>query len=399
MVEGIRATEEALRGLRQEFMKTFVYGAEQDGSEVVPSSLETPEQRGFVERHGQMFKDMLYKTMEQCSCTDWPHWFEIVDQVVATKNRLASRGGYSPMQRVFGYQMKVPGMPLSDGEADTAVQSRLLVGDEAIRRAMETREAAAKSFHEVEGHRAAATHGPRPFFDYQPGQAVFFWRRGADASRRPANYFWHGPARVVAVQLPGTVWIAYNRHLVKAAPEKLRPASQEEMMSLSGWLDGLSSLKKQFNSDELKNMIDLSKEDSGELPGTSQDYWRTVVGYVVRVHLEPRERMFRPRTEELPVREDELEDVRISRMVLEDGTEHEETTAWKDETGRSDPAHGSVWTGETWFKLSSQVGGPLPGSAPYVRYTKKARLGAPEAEYEHARQQVPPPPGLSDESI
>ena len=385
--------------LGKEFMQAFVYGAEQDGSEVIPSSLETPEQRGFVERHGQMYKEMLYKTMEQCSCSDWPHWFEIVDHVCATKNRLSSRGGYSPMQRVFGYQLRLPGMPFSDGDNDTGVQSQVYMGEESMRRAMETREAAAKSFHELEcaqALRAAATHGPRPHYDYQPGQVVFFWRRGADASRKPANYFWHGPARVVAVQLPTTVWLSYNRHLVKAAPEKLRPASSEESLSLSGWIDGLSHVKRQFMSDELKNLIDLSKEESNDLTPAPEDYWRVVVGYIVRVHLVSRERYYRPTDVELPVALEEIEDVRISKMTLEDGTTLETTTSWKEEQGRHDPEHGQAWTGETWFRLLPRPDGPLPGAQPRVRYSKKARLGAAEENYERQQPASVPPPGLPE---
>ena len=92
--------------------------------------------------------------------------------------------------------------------------------------------------------------GPRPHYAYETGQAVYFWRRGTDAARKPAIYFWHGPARVVATQLPHTVWLSYNHHLVKAAPEKLRPASEEEFFSLSGWLDGISNAKKQFEGRE-----------------------------------------------------------------------------------------------------------------------------------------------------
>ena len=65
----------------------------------------------------------------------------------------------------------------------------------------EIRKQAAITFHEVDCQqvlRAAATHGPRLVHDYQVGQAVYFWKRGADASRKVANTFWHGPPRMVA---------------------------------------------------------------------------------------------------------------------------------------------------------------------------------------------------------
>ena len=40
---------------------------------------------------------------------------------------------------------------------------------------MDIRESASKAFHEIDCRQAvlaAATHGPRPHYDYQPGQAV-----------------------------------------------------------------------------------------------------------------------------------------------------------------------------------------------------------------------------------
>ena len=57
-------------------------------------------------------------------------------------------------------------------------------------RAMDIRRAASVAFHEIDCQqavRAAATHGPRPHYNYETGQAVYFWRRGTDPARRSAN--------------------------------------------------------------------------------------------------------------------------------------------------------------------------------------------------------------------
>ena len=61
------------------------------------------------------------------------------------------------------------------------------------------------------------------------------------------------------------MWISYNHHLVKAAPEKLRPASEEENLSISGWLDGIGHAKKQFETADIKGMIDLFKKKNHQL--------------------------------------------------------------------------------------------------------------------------------------
>ena len=159
------APRKLLCDLGREFQKQFETLAEADGSELLPSSLESPEQRGFVERHGQLFKDVFYKTIEQTKCSTWDEWYQTIDLACSTKNRLLTRGGYSPAQRVFGYQQRIPGGLMSDGEGDLAVQSLAASGDVDVSRAMMIRKAASQAFHEVDCQqaiRAAATHGP-PF--------------------------------------------------------------------------------------------------------------------------------------------------------------------------------------------------------------------------------------------
>ena len=339
--------------LGKEFQKEFETMAEADGTELLPSSLETPEQRGLVERHGQLFKEMFYKTVEQTKCDNWEDWYKHIDMVCFTKNRLSSRGGYSPAQRVFGYQQRIPGYLMSEGGSDLAVQSLSAAGDVGVARAMEIRKAASTAFHEVEcaqAIRAAATHGPRPHHTYETGQAVYFWRRGTDPARRPAIYFWHGPARVVATQLPNTVWLSYNHHLVKAAPEKLRPAAEEESLSLSGWLEGISNAKKQFEQDKIKGLIDLTADPDALPPEGDQDYWYKDGTFWIRVHIQPRKKLFQPddHQDELPFQIEHIKSWRRSKMILPDGTEQNLEDQW---TIRAEyPAHGQLWTGETWFE-------------------------------------------------
>ena len=390
--------------LGREFQKEFENLAEADGTELLPSSLETPEQRGFVERQGQLFKDMFHKTMEQIQCSDWASWHQTLDLVCFTKNRLLSRGGYSPAQRVFGYQQRIPGALMSEGGSDLAVQSLASIGDTEVARAMEIRKAASCAFHEIDCQqavRAAATHGPRPHYAYETGQAVYFWRRGTDAARKPAIYFWHGPARVVATQLPHTVWLSYNHHLVKAAPEKLRPASEEEFFSLSGWLDGISNAKKQFEAEKIKGLIDLSKEPEGPLPDEEHDYWRQSGNFWIRVHVEPRKEFFQPMNSDpdLPFLTEHLKPWRKTRMIFDGGAEETIEDNWTFQANV--PPHGESWTGETWFEMHD-------GNQPPPQLHK--REVQPEPLPRRLRQKtspveinnpvtISPPPGLPEPPI
>ena len=73
---------------------TSALSTERDGTEVVPSSLEAPYQRGLTERAGGVFKDILYKAMKDYDCQSEPEWRELVDITCMTRNRLLIRGGW-----------------------------------------------------------------------------------------------------------------------------------------------------------------------------------------------------------------------------------------------------------------------------------------------------------------
>ena len=394
--------------LGKEFRKEFEHLAESDGSELLPSSLETPEQRGLVERQGQLFKSMFAKTLEQTQCENWDQWQQTIDLVCCTKNRLLSRGGFSPAQRVFGYQQRIPGGLMSDGGGDLAVQSLAAAGDLTVSRAMDIRRAASIAFHEIDCQqavRAAATHGPRPHYNYEVGQAVYFWRRGTDPARRSANYFWHGPARVVATQLPSTVWLSYNHHLVKAAPEKIRPAAEEEFASLSGWLEGISNAKKQFETAKVHGMIDLSEDPTIPIGSEEeQDYWRREGSFWVRVHLQPRTKLFRPDLEpELPFEIEDIQTIRRTLIKFPGGNQEEIEDQWT--TGADQLPKGETWTGETWFTdkqdmIADEPQLQRPHLPPPERRVRKKSRSIPPPELPHPEPPpqpelpIPAPPGL-----
>ena len=138
------------------------------------------------------------------------------------------------------------------------------IGDLQARKAMEMRKAAAFAFHSADCEvalRSATLAGPRVHRDYEPGQAVFFWRKGSGTNKKTRDSYWHGPGRVIMTALPGAVWIAYQDNVVKAAPERVRPAAEEESLSLSGWLSGLSQMREKFERMPAKGFVDLTKDD------------------------------------------------------------------------------------------------------------------------------------------
>ena len=126
--------------LGTEYKSSFRRQCERDGTEVVPSSLEAPYQRGLTERAGGVFKDILYKAMKDYDCQSEPEWRELVDITCMTRNRLLIRGGYSPIQRVIGYCQRLPGDLLSGGEDDHMAASLVKIGDGPAEQAMKMRQ-------------------------------------------------------------------------------------------------------------------------------------------------------------------------------------------------------------------------------------------------------------------
>ncbi|CAE7770550.1 RE2 [Symbiodinium sp. CCMP2456] len=246
-----------------EFKGTFKTRASRDGIHVEPSSLESPFQRGSTERHGKTFKLILSKAMNQYTCQDYDTRRSLVDTTIMMKNRLANRGGFSPVQRVLGYLPRIPGGLLSSDSKDLEASRPDTVGDRTIQDAMAMRKAAATAFFAADCDQAlknALAAGPRPQIEYVAGQMVYFYRIGHSKSGGRIPDLWCGPARVIMTDLPGTLWLSYQGGVVKASPERVRPASQEELLTISGWLEGLSQVKKDFEQNPKRGYVDLSNE-------------------------------------------------------------------------------------------------------------------------------------------
>ena len=125
------------------------------------------------------------------------------------------------------------------------------IGDTDASKAMRMRKAAAIALHEADcdqALRAATLAGRRQHQNVEVGQAIYFWRRGAGTHKKTRTSYWQGPGRVVMTSLPNAVWMAYQGSLVKAASKRTRPATEEEALSLSGWMHGLSPARGMFET-------------------------------------------------------------------------------------------------------------------------------------------------------
>ena len=139
------------------------------------------------------------------------------------------RGGFGAYQRVFGRPIRLPEGIHLDELPSMEVVSRACGPDEELRRSIEMRKLAVEKFQEADSAdrwRRALHRRTRPDRNhFEIGDKVFFWRHFMD---RTSEECWHGPARVLQVEKPGSVWITYQGGLLKCSPEQLRPAAPEE---------------------------------------------------------------------------------------------------------------------------------------------------------------------------
>jgi hypothetical protein len=380
--------EKLYTDLGREFKGVFEIGAEQDSTFIEPSSLEMPTQRSITERAGRSFKEVLTRTVMQVACNTYEEWLNVVDIVNMTCNRLMNKSGYSPIQRVLGFSPRIPGGLMTGGGNDLATASRR-GGDLQIQRAEEIRLAAAKAFHEADSCQAlrnAVTGGPRPIKDFEVGQLVYFWRKGTDGPKKNTYSFWRGPGRVVLTSPPSTVWINYRGFIVKAAPEQLRLATEEERFTLTGWINDLTGTREELDKIPRQGYIDLSKEpfpigenedeqiqDQKEdgpkyrLHGKTakdqvavrhsddnQDEWvlDEQLGLLHRIHRQPREGYFQPSEDWLgcPVPKERIRSCRrtVGRYEINDES-FEDEDDWILKYGKDTIC--LPWTGRTTFKL------------------------------------------------
>ena len=82
------------------------------------TDLETPWPNSVVERHGALFKMAFEKACSLEAPTTEAEVNELIDFTFAELNRQVGRAGFSPGQRVFGRQLRLPSNLLEDDFID-----------------------------------------------------------------------------------------------------------------------------------------------------------------------------------------------------------------------------------------------------------------------------------------
>ena len=122
-------------------------------SRIHTSSLEHDVlwQRGRVERHGQVVKQMLTRIDNQKAIADTAEFDQVFLHCFQAKNALIRRNGYSPEQIVLGKSPRLPASLMSDDQAAAhALASHDSLEGEACRKSLERRAQARQAFIEAD---------------------------------------------------------------------------------------------------------------------------------------------------------------------------------------------------------------------------------------------------------
>ena len=213
---------------------------------IIPKLSTEAWQKGRVERHGAIIKEMLTRfDIEKCISS--PQEFDLVLKACfSAKNSLSRHRGYAPEQIVLGKSTKLPASLTADENLGAhCLASGNDLESERFRQQLEIRSLARKTFVHADNsqairrallRRSCPSRGP-----FQVGQQVMYWRHHTKANRREGDR-WHGPARIISQENSTTVWVVHAHRVLRCSPESLRPASIREWQ---GTVDPLGPLIQQ----------------------------------------------------------------------------------------------------------------------------------------------------------
>lgn len=139
-------------------------------------------QRGRVERHGGIIKEMLDRMNQQMPIKSETEFDQCLHECFRAKNSLSNHKGYSSEQAVLGRASKLPASVVSDEDSPSHV---LASSDQeegiAFRAALGRRTAARESFLQCENSRALKRALLREFrgeiMNWHTGQLCMHWSK------------------------------------------------------------------------------------------------------------------------------------------------------------------------------------------------------------------------------
>ena len=286
----------------------FQEGLFLDGTADERSAAYSPWQNSLIERHGQTWKNMFYKVCKSVVPSEVDEIEEVFEQVNVAKNTMVHKSGYSPNQRVFGKDPRLPGFLYGGGEdSNVVVNSGFLAGDPSYVKSMEIRHAARKAFieHDHEDRvRRAIEHRTRPERGpFVPGCKVYVWRPGNLKPSGDRSYYWKGPGTVIGNSDSSKYWVSFGSKVLKCSPEQLRRLTASDEAAVRLVPKELTEWRQITSKRGVATFHDISKDPHPvEMfqDAEDDDYWEVNGLRMRRVHVKKRKLLYVPTAEDNP---------------------------------------------------------------------------------------------------
>ena len=222
---------------------------------------------------------------------------------------------------------------------------------------------------------------------------LLIYETQGDGVKKNNQSYWRGPARVILTSPPNAIWITYRGYVIKASPEHLRSATEEETFTLSQWIEDIAQTRDEIQREPRQGYIDLTdtpipdelrqvaaellgdppegeevqlepkhrllrKTNPEMVEGRQDDEWRynPATGELVRIHHQPRRRLFDPReaARDCPVEIDRIGEYRHTFLQhCQDGTTREILNGgWRE--GLFQGEQYQPWIGRTKFTVENE---------------------------------------------
>ena len=235
---------------------------QQEGIRSIVSA--APWQRGRIERHGGVIKEMLSRIDQEQMIKDEKHFDLALNQCFQAKNSLTVVNGYSPEQAVLGRSRRLPASICGDEDfvahsIDNPADSR----SEDFLQKMQVRSLARKALLDADNsqaiRRALNRQSRGQEHPWKCGELCMVWDK-----RKSPNMLekgrWTGPCQIVLEENRTILWVTHMNRLLRVARENLRPVSIREFNQVARLHQNCDEKRLQEMANQLKNQL---RERSG----------------------------------------------------------------------------------------------------------------------------------------
>lgn len=178
------------------------------------------------ERQGGILGMLVQAIVDEHGCEGFTALQEALTAASVAKNSTLTRDGYTPHQRVYGYEARWPS--LNDEDVGPSFAEGVSIDSEVSRaHRMRTTAKVALIRRDVREkvrravlRKPATSDGP-----YLPGTRVYFWVPSSTKGRYRPGGLWRGPATVVVQEASSRYFVSWRGRLLLLAEENLRLAT------------------------------------------------------------------------------------------------------------------------------------------------------------------------------